>query len=544
MALDTEQQSSARGPAQPSFVFRGHTAQIHSAHIVCRNTCLVTGDADGWVVLWKLETKRALAVWKAHDGAILETSMWGSDRFITHGRDHSLRIWQLDPSNTATFSKALPAEGADIDRPKPWLLHSLPVNTLNFCAFSVYHDRHVSQDSHPEQSHASASSVLVAVPARDDKKVEVYQFPQEKLVCVVPKVESRDTGMVMAVKLVHHSLSNNILIAVGYEGGFISVYTTPHPPPQDPQAPRNPIQIAQLVYLSQPHSQPILSLDALPQDETTFFTSSADAIIATHTIKDLPINDAPAIQWMDQGGAGAEDVFKKTANPNQKNDITSSTHDDIEPRVSAVSDSDSNTTSRVVQDQASSLVQPASTSLLDFTKKTVPPSANNTTATATSTKQGGLSSLFSNAAEPQPRSKPPQPSPPKPVIPQPPHKFTNTKHAGQQSLRVRSDGRLLVTGGWDKRVRIYSTKTLKEVAVLKWHAEGVYAVDFGEIMNMEDVAAGNAKDEQEHAEGGDEVAKRETGLGRLQRQREERMQVKHWVVSGAKDGKVSLWEVF
>lgn len=84
MAASNEQKSSTRGPAQPSFVFRGHTAQIHSAHIVCRNTCLVTGDADGWIVVWKLETKRALAVWKAHDGAILETAMWGSDKIITY----------------------------------------------------------------------------------------------------------------------------------------------------------------------------------------------------------------------------------------------------------------------------------------------------------------------------------------------------------------------------------------------------------------------------------------------------------------------------
>jgi hypothetical protein len=40
------------------------------------------------------------------------------------------------------------------------------------------------------------------------------------------------------------------------------------------------------------------------------------------------------------------------------------------------------------------------------------------------------------------------------------------------------------------------------------------------------------------------VARKETGLGKLQRQREEVMQCKHWVVAGAKDGKVSLWEVF
>ena len=64
----------------------------------------------------------------------------------------------------------------------------------------------------------------------------------------------------------------------------------------------------------------------------------------------------------------------------------------------------------------------------------------------------------------------------------------------------------------------------------------MYAVDFAEVLEAEDLLHDEAE--------GSEVAKRETGLGKLQRQREEQMQLKHWVVAGAKDGKVSLWEVF
>lgn len=130
-----------------------------------------------------------------------------------------------------------------------------------------------------------------------------------------------------------------------------------------------------------------------------------------------------------------------------------------------------------------------------------------------------------------------------------------TKHAGQQSLRVRSDGRLLVTGGWDSRVRIYSTKTLKEMAVLKWHKEGVYATGFGETLDEESLTSAPTRNkddsiptEGENAKSGDEVVPRAleglSGLNRLQKQREMKMQMKHWVAAGAKDGKVSLWEVF
>jgi WD40 repeat protein len=154
---------------------------------------------------------------------------------------------------------------------------------------------------------------------------------------------------------------------------------------------------------------------------------------------------------------------------------------------------------------------------------------------ATKPKAAGLSSLLS-AAPPQAR---PQPLPPRPKIVsvQQPSKVNKTKHAGQQSLRVRSDGRIFATGGWDSRVRIYSSKTLKEVAVLKWHKEGVYAVDFAQVLEAQDL---QNKDEQ----GSQAVLREETGLGKLQRQREEQMQLKHWVVAGAKDGKISLWEIF
>ncbi len=70
-------------PAQPYYILRGHAAQIHSTSFIKANTRLVTGDADGWIVVWGLETKRATAVWRAHEGAILESAAWGQDRLIT-----------------------------------------------------------------------------------------------------------------------------------------------------------------------------------------------------------------------------------------------------------------------------------------------------------------------------------------------------------------------------------------------------------------------------------------------------------------------------
>jgi len=311
--------------------------------------------------------------------------------------------------------------------------------------------------------------------------------------------------MVMAVKLQYHPPSKGNLVLAGYEGGLTSVHLLPN-------GASSSVRPAQLLYLSQPHTQPILSLDISP-DVTSYFTSSADAIIAAHRIPAPP----PAT------GQSRKHTVEKSSSPEAGPEGNGPTgKSDTDWSILPLDVSSSAIISVGDRDVSASASQ---ASPISFAKRPVP-SSQPTSA--------GLSSLLSSAPS-QPKINPQPPNPP-PVTLRPPYKITNTKHAGQQSLRVRSDGRILVTGGWDSRIRIYSTKTLKEVAVLKWHKEGVYAVDFAEVLEAGDLLHDEAE--------GSEVAKRETGLGKLQRQREEQMQLKNWVVAGAKDGKVSLWEVF
>jgi ASTRA-associated protein 1 len=71
-------------PAQPSYIFRGHSAQIHSLTFWRRNSRLVAGDADGWIVLWNVATRRPTAVWKAHKASILTVELWGDERLISY----------------------------------------------------------------------------------------------------------------------------------------------------------------------------------------------------------------------------------------------------------------------------------------------------------------------------------------------------------------------------------------------------------------------------------------------------------------------------
>jgi len=78
-------------PAQPAYIFRGHSAQIHSTAFIRKNTRLVTGDADGWIVIWSIAIKRPVTVWRAHEGSILGVSAWGDDKLITCVLD----LWYL-----------------------------------------------------------------------------------------------------------------------------------------------------------------------------------------------------------------------------------------------------------------------------------------------------------------------------------------------------------------------------------------------------------------------------------------------------------------
>jgi WD40 repeat protein len=310
-------------------------------------------------------------------------------------------------------------------------------------------------------------------------------------------------GMVMAVKLVHYPVSTTTLILSGYEGGLTAIH-------QLPSGDSMNVRSAQLIYLSQPHSQPILSLDVSP-DAKTYYTSSADAVIAAHVIPVI----ACATEVKEEG------IAQRERHQVARNEISSEFEaiSEVQNNVSSSADGTLEQASPVPQQKAS----------LSFAKQPVASSSEQPI------KVAGLSSLLSSAPS-SANVKSTQPMP-IPVSIQLPHKTTNTKHSGQQSLRVRSDGRIFATGGWDSRIRIYSSKTLKEVATLKWHKEGVYAVDFAEVLVPEDLKEAEERN-------GEEQAVAQTGLGKLQRQREEQMQLKHWIVAGAKDGKVSLWEIF
>lgn len=408
-------------PAQPAFILRGHSAQIHALHFTPGNKRLLTGDADGWVVSWSLAYKRPVAVWRAHTNAILGLGSWEPDRIITHGRDNQLLVWQLGVDDEDTMEKTLPVDSRDTAnsaaRKQPWLLHEIPVNALNFCSFAM------CRDGMPRPACAQKliqhvprlEPILFTVPnAVESSAIDIFQLPSQHRAATIHKDRFINTGMVMALSI--QAESTKVQVAAGYESGHTMVFVQ-----NDPGA------AFERMYCAQTHIQPILSLVISPCKEH-YVTSSADANITVHP---LPLG---------------RNIWKS----------------DLKPLKSIA-----------------------------------------------------------------------------------------TKHAGQQGLAYRSDGKILAIAGWDSNVRVYSKKTMKEVAVLKWHKEGCYATAFATVDPVIARPSSSSSDENSHALNGakeslpkDVMKQRSSAVSTVQQRREEKARTTHWLAAGSKDGKVSLWNIY
>ncbi|KAJ6531705.1 hypothetical protein B0H19DRAFT_966506, partial [Mycena capillaripes] len=98
-----------------------------------------------------------------------------------------------------------------------------------------------------------------------------------------------------------------------------------------------------------------------------------------------------------------------------------------------------------------------------------------------------------------------------------------TSHPGNGCVAIRDDGRVCAIGGWDGRIRLYSTKNLKALGTLRYHKTGCQAVEFARAVDAVETDAEEDEDEDEEMSA------------------EEREVRGRWLAAGAKDHRVSLW---
>ncbi|TCD65141.1 hypothetical protein EIP91_003034 [Steccherinum ochraceum] len=130
-----------------SRILRIHTTVVTSLFFSLDNERLYTGDASGVVSIAATRSFRPLAKWKAHEDGVLGAEEWITTsrgqlrqnaatvkkRIITHGRDNKLYIWDLPNDTTQELREA----AMQPQLPTPELAHTLEVNALNYCRFSL-----------------------------------------------------------------------------------------------------------------------------------------------------------------------------------------------------------------------------------------------------------------------------------------------------------------------------------------------------------------------------------------------------------------------
>lgn len=392
------------------------------------------------------------------------------------------------------MDNVLPVDGQGEGNRKPWLLYELPVNTLNFCSFGMcvaqnlsgkeVKDEEISDGKQLEKTgREDVEDLLIAVPnTLISEAVDIFHLPSCSRLMTVPG--PKEDGKAINTGMV---MALSIL--------YLPSSTTASQPSQPPRLTlitgyeSGHTSIMQVqptlgwtpLYLAHPSKQPILSLSVDPSPEKAYYLTS-----------------------------GADAVIAK-------HPLSS-----LSPTLPS-------------QSATSSLTSPN------------PPTRGTThlPSTAPSKPHSLLSAALKSSSSPPSSQPQPHPKISIPTLHTAPLKLTNTHHSGQQSIALRLDGKIFATAGWDGRARVYSAKTLKEVAVLKWHKEGVYAVGFADV--LEDNKEGGERDEGKGGEGeegeGQEIT-RKTGALTVAQKRIKEATRTHWIAVGGKDGKVSLWDIY
>ncbi|KAF4613712.1 hypothetical protein D9613_007781 [Agrocybe pediades] len=103
-----------------------------------------------------------------------------------------------------------------------------------------------------------------------------------------------------------------------------------------------------------------------------------------------------------------------------------------------------------------------------------------------------------------------------------------TKHAGSASVAIREDGKVCAVGGWDGKIRLYSTKSFKPLGTLKYHKTTCHCVEFARPFT----SPGNGDMNEDKDDSDEEDISYE-----------EKMERSRWLVAGSKDNRVSIWSL-
>ena len=202
----------------PEWIVRHHAPiPVHTVALVNHGHLLVAGDADGRVSVTTLSTYRPIVFWQAHQGAVLRADAW-SGYLVTHGRDHSLRVWKMpDELGSVALSSSMAK-----NLPLPTKLHEMGVNALNYCAY----DMCIRNEDTP-----TLDGWLVIPNTLESGWIDLYHVPsQQRIIESLGRQADIRSGterpaIVMALQIC--ILRDILWIVAGYEDGVLQAWTIP-----------------------------------------------------------------------------------------------------------------------------------------------------------------------------------------------------------------------------------------------------------------------------------------------------------------------------
>ncbi|KIK57640.1 hypothetical protein GYMLUDRAFT_228597 [Collybiopsis luxurians FD-317 M1] len=102
--------------------------------------------------------------------------------------------------------------------------------------------------------------------------------------------------------------------------------------------------------------------------------------------------------------------------------------------------------------------------------------------------------------------------------------INRTKHPGNGCVAIHDDGRVCAIGGWDGKVRLYSTKSFKPLGTLKYHRDGCQALSFATSISVDSIPPQDDDDDDDMLD-------------------EDKIKRGRWLISGGKDKRIAIWEL-